>query len=139
MRLITPWRTNKIFRVLHWYGGGDSAIFVEGGHDISKDIEETTDLDSADIVSSKVLDGDGVTGKHMVMFDVDIPMHVEPSSTPGHNHVYFDAYVDWESFTKLLDELANCGVVEPGYVGASKARGFTALRLPWVHKDGSRT
>ena len=25
----------------------------------------------------------------MVMFDVDIPMVVIPSTTPGHNHVYF--------------------------------------------------
>ena len=115
---------HRLFKVLQWgdYGAAN--------------IEENSDLSQADIVASEVRAVDGLTGKHMVMFDVDIPMTVVPSSTSGHNHVYFHTYVSREAFFRLLDELANCGVVEPGYCSASKARGFAALRLPWVKKPG---
>ena len=71
----------------------------------------------------------------MVMFDVDIPMVVIPSTTPGHNHVYFpNTHVSKNELFNVLDALASAGIVERGYAEASKARGFTALRLPWVRK-----
>jgi hypothetical protein len=41
----------------------------------------------------------------------------------------------WGQYVKLLDVMAECGILEPGYVGASKARGFSAVRLPWVSKN----
>jgi hypothetical protein len=75
----------------------------------------------------------------MIMFDVDIPMQVIESSTPGHYHVYFpNSYIPKEKLFNLLDALAECGIVERGYAEASRARGFAALRLPWVHRDRGR-
>ena len=34
----------------------------------------------------------------------------------------------------MLEAMAAAGIVQHGYVNASKKRGFTALRLPWVKK-----
>lgn len=127
----------KLFKVLRWYGT-NSALFEEGVSDPASDVEEVTDFDTADIVSSERAESYGPK-RHIVMFDVDIPMEVIESSTPGHYHVYFpETHISKIALLDLLEELSSAGIVEPGYVGASRARGFAALRLPWVHKDGSR-
>lgn len=68
------------------------------------------------------------------MVDLDVPATLIPSTTPGHSHLYIDVPVNWSDYQLLLDALALVGAVEPGYVQASKARGFTSLRLPWVKK-----
>ena len=36
---------------------------------------------------------------------------------------------------RILEALRAAGIVEPGYVGASEARGYTAIRLPWVKRE----
>jgi hypothetical protein len=127
----------RLYRVLRW--SGDSAAFVNDGHDPATDVEETDDLDTADVVSSVRKGLRGFTSKHMVMFDLDVPIEVIPSSTPGHSHVYFpETNVSESALFALFEHMVNCGIVEPGYLGASRARGFAALRLPWVRKDGTR-
>ncbi len=40
----------------------------------------------------------------------------------------------WDTYVTMLDALAYAGIIEPGYAEASKARGFSAVRLPWVSK-----
>lgn len=95
-------------------------------------LTEVQDPKEADIISSTV---PGPGNWHTVMIDLDIPAHLVPSSTEGHSHLYIDFPMKWEQYTKLLDALAEAGIVEPGYVGASKERGFTSLRLPWVKKE----
>ena len=137
--MIVDFNHQKLFKVLKWVTGGDSAAFDKSTEpDPMKNLEVTTDLNEADIVTSEVVqlfDWPGIEPKHMVMFDVDIPMVVIPSSTPGHNHVYFpNTYITKDRLFNLLDALADCGIVERGYAEASKARGFSALRLPWVGK-----
>lgn len=93
----------------------------------------TTELmqDDAEVVTSDII---GRPGKHTIMLDLDVPATLVPSTTPGHSHLYIDVPVDWDNYQILLDALALAGVVERGYVLASKARGFSALRLPWVRK-----
>lgn len=56
------------------------------------------------------------------------------STTPGHGHLYVDKLMDWATYQTLLNKLVDLGVLEPGYVGASEARGWTCVRLPWVRK-----
>lgn len=106
-------------------------------------------LEEANVITSLV-DVDGISGRrivgaeqttgrgdvtlHRVVIDVDHPVTVVESSTPGHSHVYVDLMLPWEDLVKLLETLAEIGLVEPGYVNASKARGYTAVRLPWVSK-----
>ena len=142
--MIVDFNHQRLFKVLKWVTGGDSAAFDKSMEpDPLKNLEATTDLNEADIVTSEVVqlfDFPGSERRHMIMFDVDIPMVVIPSTTPGHNHVYFpNTHVSKETLFNLLDALASAGIVERGYAEASKARGFTVLRLPWVRKtDRSR-
>jgi hypothetical protein len=101
----------------------------------------TTDLSKATVVTSLVESqptndrSGGVV--HRPVIDMDFPVKVIESSTPGHSHLYIDREIEWDDYVKLLEVMAEIGLVEPGYVSASKDRGFTALRLPWVKKHPS--
>jgi hypothetical protein len=72
---------------------------------------------------------------HRPVIDIDHAVTVIESSTPGHHHLYVDLAMPWEDLVKLLEVMADIGLVEPGYVNASKARGYTAVRLPWITKE----
>ena len=91
-------------------------------------------LDGANCVSSRLADDLFGGPKHAVILDLDIPAYLVPSSTPGHSHLYIDRVLLEKDYYELLDALAKAGVVEPGYVTASKRKGGTHLRLPWVKK-----
>lgn len=71
---------------------------------------------------------------HRPVLDLDFPAQLIPSSTPGHFHLYLDREVEHEKYMRLLDALADCGLLEDGYRNASQDRGYTAVRLPWVKK-----
>jgi hypothetical protein len=73
-------------------------------------------------------------GVHKPVIDIDLPAQLVPSSTPGHYHLYLDVEVPWDAYVDLLEALAAAGIVEHGYVSASIARGYTAVRPPWVRK-----
>lgn len=118
---------HDLYKVEHWVSDSASG-------ESSNDQRITGDVAEADIISSKIAS----SPKHTIMLDLDITAKLVPSSTPGHTHLYIDAPVSWDAYCRLLDSLEECGVLEPGYVGASKARGYTALRLPWVKKDASQ-
>lgn len=68
------------------------------------------------------------------VIDLDIPCRLIPSSTEGHFHLYIDKAVLIDDYWHLIDAMVEAGLVEPGYANASKARGYTAARLPWVKK-----
>lgn len=127
-----PFDKLRIFKVLKWVAGGESdVISAENGFDV----EETTSLETADVVSSELRESDPFFGKrHMLVIDLDVSAALIPSSTPGHSHLFIDAPMSWLEYQDVLEALANAGILEAGYVGASKARGFTAVRLPWVRK-----
>ena len=91
----------------------------------------TTDIAVANVISSIATDG---TGLHYPVLDLDIPAHLVPSSTPGNTHLYIDLPLTPESLWAICDALAEAGVLQPGYVAACKARGYTSVRLPWVKK-----
>lgn len=65
---------------------------------------------------------------HAPALDIDLPCRLVPSSTPGHFHLFIDAAVPQSAYYDLLDALERCGLVEAGWVRASKVRGYTALR-----------
>ncbi len=91
---------------------------------------ETDDLAKATVITSKTL----ASERHKVVLDLDLPAKLIPSTTPGHFHLYVDHEIEWDVYANLLDALEKAGLVEPGYVNASKDRGYTAARLPWVRK-----
>lgn len=74
-------------------------------------------------------------GWHTVMLDIDQPVRLVPSTTPGHWHLYIDVAMPWWRYRYLLKALKIAGIIEDGYYRASVKRGFTSLRLPWVKKE----
>jgi hypothetical protein len=78
-------------------------------------------------------------GGHMMILDLDFPHHVEPSSTPGHNHIYFDHRMSKLQWLILMWALYNAGVIELGFFVWSLRRGGNFVRLPGVQKaeDGA--
>lgn len=97
----------------------------------SQEEREPASVAEANIVTSL---RDDQPGKHALLIDLDIPAWLVPSSTPGHSHLYVDVAIDEAAYFRLLDSLAECGVIQRGYAKSSQGRGGTALRLPWVKK-----
>jgi hypothetical protein len=71
---------------------------------------------------------------HIPVLDIDMPCALYPSSTEGKYHLYIDCPLTWEEYKKLLDVMAEVGIIESGFANASIAKGYTAVRLPWVKK-----
>ena len=98
------------------------------------------DIETANVVSSIMrghtpAPGGGGSGHHLPVLDLDVPAVLIPSSTDGHWHLYLDVQVPDAAYWPMLEALATAGVLEGGYVRASKARGYTSVRLPWVKKS----
>ena len=97
--------------------------------------EKVTDLADANLISSIDPGTEpGMFAEHRPVLDLDVPAFLVPSSTPGHSHLYLDVKMDDATFWRLLEALADAGVLEPGYVRACKSRGYTSVRLPWIKK-----
>jgi hypothetical protein len=96
---------------------------------------EVDSPDSADAAVWSSLIAHGPDGMHSVMLDIDHRAAVIPTSTPGHHHLYIDVAVPWDKYLRLMEVMADCGLVEPGYVEASRQRGASYLRLPWISKE----
>lgn len=124
VRWLSSW-PHKLFKVLRW-ADDSSDPFPTPVEEVATD-----NVDEADIIASSIAGDDNM---HTIMLDIDLPAILVPSGTPGNSHLYIDKPVSWETYCRLLDALANAGIVQPGYAAASKARGYTALRLPWKPK-----
>lgn len=91
-------------------------------------------IDTADIITSHEPGSD----LHRPVLDIDFPVAVIPSSTPGHFHLYIDRPMPWAKYASLLEKLAEAGVIEEGYANVSTARKYTSVRLPWVKKQSKK-
>lgn len=112
--------------------------FYKANLEVSEDYTElsdsVTDIEKANIFSSEVIVGKKVM--HAPALDIDnIPVFLRESSTPGHYHLIIDKTMTWAQYKRLLKCLASVGIIEKGYCGASIARKYSALRVPWVRKD----
>lgn len=106
------------------------------GYDSSVSLVDTDDLERADVITSQVAGPAGILGDlHKVVLDIDFPAQLIPSSTPGHFHLLIDVEMAWGNYADMLEAMRDAGILEEGYVSASIARGFTAVRLPWVKKE----
>lgn len=88
-------------------------------------------LEDANGITSRVI---GKTKAHKLLIDLDLPAKLIPSSTEGHFHLYIDHEIEEAGYFALLEALEAVGIIQTGYLEASKSRGFTQLRLPWVKK-----
>lgn len=110
----------------------DDTPYGDGG-----EFQETS-IDVANLVTSRISAFDQrIFGEHAhrLVVDLDVPAYLVPSSTPGHSHLFVDLVIwDDETYFNLLDQLAAVGIVETNYANVSRAKGYSAVRLPWVKK-----
>lgn len=95
---------------------------------------EVLSADDSNLIGSLTKNFDTVTGQvlHQPVLDIDFPAKLVPSQTEGHFHLYLDVDIPHEDYMRLLDALALAGIIEPGYAGASQARGQTFVATkPW--------
>lgn len=93
------------------------------------------ELDPSDVERANLIGSITDEGTHVPVLDIDFPVRLEPSSTPGHFHLYLDGIeLDWSTYKMLLAALAAAGVIEEGYRTASLSRGMTLVRKPGVTK-----
>lgn len=102
----------------------------EGEYEFDRIVTSGRDEESADLVSSELLNG-----KHAPALDIDVPAWFVDSSTPGHKHLYIDVVMSWRKYRLLLWVLQYVGIIEKGYYRASVARKGTHLRHPRLAKD----
>lgn len=133
MNLLNLLANLRMFKVTKW--DEDSSVTY------SKEEREPAPIQEANVSTSIREDGTPLdpSPMHAVLLDLDVPAWLVPSSTPGNSHLYIDVKVPEVRYFALLDALADCGVIQRGYANSSKARGGTALRLPWVKKHVTNT
>ena len=79
-----------------------------------------------------------IRGIHKPLLDLDIPVVLVPSTTPGHSHLYIDQPVYWYKYQHLLTVLKDLGILQEGYVNGAFNRGYSSLRLPWIKKEADQ-
>lgn len=138
--MTTPEHKNpfkgQILRIVNF---GDPSWYEEN---VGEDRPATTDPDKATVLTSEVASEESwlkPSGMHKPVLDIDLPVKVIDSSTPGHHHLLIDKEMTWDQYKKLLDVLAEVGIIEKGYSRVSQgSRKHTAVRLPWVKKEEGR-
>lgn len=113
-------------------------------HEVPKGSRKRVEtLVEANVVTSLIkgtdVPHDKYSGMHNPVIDIDVPVHLVPSTTPGHGHLYFEHAMPWADLKKLLEVMVEVGLVEPGYLGASDFRGHTCVRLPGLKKGPEKT
>lgn len=110
-------------RTLYWSDSlGEE--YVEG--EMPREVEHP---DQSNLVGSL-----GTDGLHYPVIDLDFPCRLEPSTTPGHFHLYLDRGIVYEHYDRLLNLLCEIGFVQEGIVHQLGQRGQTHVRQPWVKK-----
>ena len=67
---------------------------------------------------------------HAPVIDIDVPVRLIPSTTPGHTHLYIDVPMSRVRMMVLLWALKVAGVLEMGSFWWSLRRGATFVRVP---------
>jgi hypothetical protein len=93
------------------YGGGNTNIM------------EVDSENEANLIASLT-----VNDTHAPVIDLDLPVRLLPSKTPGHFHLYLDVEMPKEDYFKLLQVMSEVGLVEEGYYKASVSQGSSYVR-----------
>jgi hypothetical protein len=120
--------------LMHVHGmGTDSEDQPDHTEEVRTVVE---DLDAAMVLVSTMTHTPSYVSEplHRPVLDIDLGAQLLPSTTPGHYHLLIDRPMIWSRYLDLLDALVKAGIVEPGYVQAARARGHTAVRVPWLRK-----
>jgi hypothetical protein len=96
--------------------------------------KKATMTNPAEVLDYLAKKGKAGEARHMPVLDFDVPIQVLPSSQLGHYHLYIDHEVGWNKYVKIMEAFEAAGIVEKGFVSASKEKGWTGLRPPGVTK-----
>lgn len=122
--------SSKKYVIRFWEQASDNPNFADRDGRF-----EVPAAEYASVVSSELDDGyPDRTPLHRVVLDIDWQAELVPSTTPGHYHLYINKAMTWDQYVKLLDVMAEVGLLQQGYVTASKVRKATMVRLPWIKK-----
>ena len=91
--------------------------------------EQSGQYGYANLVASITTDG-----KQMPILDLDFPHHFEPSTTPGHSHLFLDVSMSKWRWFLLMSALAYAGVIEKPFYAWSLRRGGNFVRVPGTTK-----
>lgn len=111
--------------LLRWKDGYDPGKEADP-RDWPSSAEPAEHPDEATLISSRI--AGQATDAHVIAVDIDLPCHLIETS-PGKHHLIIEKALTWPQYETLLCALANCGVVEPGFVAASLERKSTELRI----------
>ncbi len=93
-------------------------------------------LAKANVISSEQYDQNREVIAHRPVLDLDMEC-VLFESTGGNSHLLINKDLSTEQYDKLLQVLVEVGLYNKGCYAAWKARGFTAVRVPWCLKSPS--
>lgn len=71
---------------------------------------------------------------HAPVIDIDFHARLEPSSTPGHFHLYLDRPVTWRAYKRILRSMVKAGLVDKEWYRLAKFRRMTVVRGPGSRK-----
>jgi len=86
--------------------------------------------DSGNLVSSFIKG----SKKHAPVLDIDVPVRLVPSTTPGHSHLYVDVPMSRFRMLVLVWAMYFAGILEMGNWWWTLRRGGTFVRIPEVQK-----
>lgn len=89
----------------------------------SDEMNLVRDKDNANLVSSLCNNG-----KHRPTLDIDFPCKLVETKTPGHYHLYIEHDLTFDQYKRLIDVMADIGLVGEGIRMQMENRGMTCLR-----------
>lgn len=72
---------------------------------------------------------------HYPILDLDFECELVPSSTPGHHHLYMAKLLPKKDMEKLVNVLAEVGILQTGIKNQWDREGHLVLRPPWITKE----
>ena len=79
--------------------------------------------------TANLISSEDTQGLHTPFLDIDFEAELVPSRTPGHYHLMLHGIrMPWADYEKVINVLADVGIIEDGYRNASLARKATFLR-----------
>lgn len=89
------------------------------------DFEECTLMDATHL-SSQLRHGD----HHVLVLDIEHSVEVVRTNKAGHHHVYINKSMPWEKYVKIIEAMADAGVVDEQWATQALTQGYAHASLP---------
>jgi hypothetical protein len=91
-------------------------------------------IDGASAVSPHPSDMRWYQRTPAITITLNAPAVLLPSSTAGHHHLYISKTMPWDVYCRFMKALVVGRILERGFYRASRDRGHSDLRAPWITK-----